>query len=194
MKCHDIQKKIDLGLSDSSIDIDSRLRSHIESCRECGRYYKEISELREILNRQSFEVLPGELDGITLENIIRSEKPEIRKAGIFQSIFSLRWFWVPAAVAAVLLMLMVLPKNNDVGNSDSQVVQNNTIYLGDGVFVESEEQASALTASLVSDESELDLLADELIYESDVDDLLDSMTDEEFEILYERLKNINGSS
>jgi hypothetical protein len=106
----------------------------------------------------------------------------------------LRWSWVPAAVAAVLLMLMVLPKNNDVGNSDSQVVQNNTIYLGDGVFVESEEQASALTASLVSDESELDLLADELIYESDVDDLLDSMTDEEFEILYERLKNINGSS
>jgi len=194
MKCDDVQKRIDLELGDSSVDIDFALKSHIESCEKCGLYYKEIVRLREILNSQSFEALPGELDDITFEKIIQSPGPETGKASIFESIFSLRWAWVPAAVAAVIILFLVSPKVNNIENGELTAVQNESTFLGDGIFVESDEEASALARSLISDDAEIELLADELIFGSEIDDLIETLTDDEFELLYERLGNINGSS
>ncbi len=194
MNCQDVQKRIDLELSGSSIAIDSALMSHIENCEKCGLYYKEIVQLREILKSQSFEVLPGELDDITFEKIIQSPAPATVKAGVFESIFSLRWAWVPAAVAAIIILFLVSPNINNLENGKSSIVQSDSTYLGDGIFIGSEQEASALARSLISDDSQLELLADELIFGSEIDDLIETLSDDEFEILYERLGNINGSS
>jgi hypothetical protein len=194
MKCEDVQKRIELELSDSSIAIDSALMSHIEGCDKCGSYYKEIVRLREILNSQSFEVLPGELDDITFEKIIKSAKPETGKSSVFESIFSLRWAWVPAAVAAIVILFLVSPNINNLENGKSSTARSDSTYVGDGVFVESEQEASTLARSLISDDTEIELLAEELIFGSDVDDLIETLSDEEFEKLYESLGKINGSS
>ncbi|UCE64889.1 MAG: hypothetical protein JSU85_08335 [Candidatus Zixiibacteriota bacterium] len=194
MKCEDVQKRIDLELTGSSLDFDSALKSHIESCEKCGLYYKEVIRLKGILSSQSFEVLPGELDDITFEKIIHSAKPESRGAGVFESIFSLRWVWAPAAAVAIIILFLVSPDINNLENGKSLSVQSDSTYLGNGIFVESDEEASALAVSLISDNAEIELLADELIFGSEIDDLIETLTDDEFEILYERLGNTNGSS
>lgn len=194
MKCEDVQKRIDLELSGSSLDIDSEIKLHIDSCEKCGLYYKEVVKLKEILSDQNFEVMPGELDDITFEKIIQSAKPETGKSGLFESIFSLRWAWVPAAVAAIIILFLVSPNINNLENGKSSIIQSDSTYLGDGIFIGSEQEASALARSLISADSELELLADELIFGSEIDDLIETLSDDEFEKLYERLGNINGSS
>lgn len=205
MKCKDFQKRIDLELSGSSLDIDSEIKSHIDSCEKCRLYYKEVVKLKEILNDQTFEVLPGELDDITFEKIAKSPRRETAKTGILESIFSLRWAWVPAAVAAIMVMFVVLPNVNNIDDSrivdrefefniDPYIETYDFLKWNDDVVIESEEEGTAIVSLLLSDNSDLETLADELILSSEIDDLIETLTDDEFEILYERLQNINGSS
>ena len=86
------------------------------------------------------------------------------------------------------------PNINNLENGKSSIVQSDSTYLGSGIFVESDEEAYALARSLISDDTELEQLADELIFGSDIDDLIETLSDEEFEKLYESLGNTNGSS
>ena len=194
MKCDDVRKQIDLGIAKSSVNIDPEISSHIKSCGECESYYKEIVKLINLLNSQTFEVLPGELDHITFENIARSPVEATKRAEIFKSIFSWRWAWVPAAAAAIAILFLILPNSNNIEDEQISVVQSDSTYLGDGIFVENENEASALLASLVSEESEIDMLAGELIYDSEIKDLIATLTDDEYELLFESLENTNGGS
>ncbi|UCC79626.1 MAG: hypothetical protein JSW64_15400 [Candidatus Zixiibacteriota bacterium] len=192
MKCEDFRKRIDLEFGGSSLEIDSALRSHIESCEKCGLYYKEILRLREILNSQDFEVLPGELDDITFDKIIQSPGREDVKAGILESIFSLRWAWVPAAVAAILVMFVIFPNrvNHDTETETVKIIDWSPPF---STYVP-EELDSRVLSSFDNIEDDLELMEEVLLYDSGVDNLIESLSDEEFDILYERLNYKSGSA
>ncbi len=192
MKCEDYRKRIDLNFGDSLLEIDSALRSHIESCEKCGLYYREIVQLREVLNSQSFEVLPGELDDITFERIIKSPGRETVKSGILESIFSLRWAWVPAAVAAIFIMFVIFPNrvNHDTETETVKIIDWSppfSTYVPEGLD-------STVLSSFDNIGDDLELMEEVLLYDNGVDNLIESLSDEEFDILYERLNSKSGSA
>lgn len=192
MKCEDYQKRIDLELSGSSLDIDSEIKSHIDSCEKCRLYYKEVVKLKEILNYQTFEVLPGELDDITFEKIAKSPRRETAKPGILESIFSLRWAWVPAAVAAIFIMFVIFPGrvDHDTESGTIKIIDWSppfSTYVPEGLD-------STVLSSFDNIEDDLELMEEVLLYDSGVDNLIESLSDEELDILYERLNSKSGSA
>lgn len=195
MNCREFRNKIDLKMGNGSFEIEADLMGHMQACESCRLYSEEISVLRDGLIRQRFEVIPGELDDITFENIAAlSGKRREATRGIIPSIG--KWAWIPAAAAAIILIAVLIPNmimTTDNGLTESEIYDPlDWAYEYD--IIVSENLGSMVIASLVANETELDQLAEELLSESDFDELLESLTDEELGVLYERIDLINGSA
>lgn len=193
MNCDEIQIKIDLELAKSCSEIGRDIKLHIESCEACGAYFEESVILQNVLSKQKFKILPTELDNITFDNIVAASEKSVKKTGFLDSIFSLRWAWIPAAVAAVLIMFSILP--NSLNENQNLVSETNGSLTSDNEywFNDSDEIEPEILMSLIGSGSSMETLAEELFYESEVDDLLGFLTDEEFDMLYDRLNYKNGS-
>jgi len=191
MKCNNVKEQIDLRLKSGSHDLEPAYKEHIESCESCRQYYIQTVQLGELLSSQKFEVLPGELDDLTFEKIIISARP-VKRTGYFRNIFSIRWAWVPAAAAALFIMFTLFPGrvNHDI--------ESGTVKIIDWNFPFSTNVPAGLDSTAFSsfdiDDNDLELLEEELLYNSDVDNIVESLTDEEFDILYERINSKGGST
>lgn len=190
MKCKDLKKQIDLALKGDSLELEQSYKSHIDSCDDCREYYNQAVRLAGLLSSQKFEVLPGELDDITFEKIALSRKPE-KKSGYLQNIFSIRWAWVPAA-AAILIIFALFPKSVNKNGPDSEI----DIIDWWSTFSTSVPEGldSTVLTGIVGSDTDLELLEDVIINNSEVDNLIESLSDEEFDILYERLNSKSGSA
>jgi hypothetical protein len=192
MKCEEVQNKIDMAFRQSSINIESETLAHIKGCRECGAYYNELVRLRDLLNTESFQALPGELDDITFENIVKSPRPEIKKAGILESIFPVKWLWAPAAAAAVIILFVIF---NRTADHHQPLDRNDTIAIIDWDSPFSPASIDSLeVSSLINESGDLELLEEELLNGMDVSHLVNSLTEDEFNQLYNLLDDEKGSA
>ena len=91
-------------------------------------------------------------------------------------------------------MFLFSPQRGNFKSGGSAVTRADSVYVGDNVFVKSDQEGTDLIKSLVSDDSQIDQLADELIFGSEIDDLVETLTDDEFELLYNKMTKLNGSS
>lgn len=198
MNCREFQEKIDLEFGAAALEIPSELKKHMHGCDSCSAYFSELSRLRESLNEQRFDILPGELDDIIFEKIAQSENSQPERRGLFETIFSgfRRWAWAPAAVIAMIIVLTIIPQFID---------RNATIYpldessggveiVDDYALIESYNDLAIVVVSLLEDDAELDWVAEELMLGMDYDELIDDLTDDELRALYDRIEMINGSA
>jgi hypothetical protein len=104
--------------------------------------------------------------------------------------------WVPAAAAVAIVALIFAPRILRGPGGISPVDQQfrNVETTDDLSSIESAEDLAYVVESLVDDDSEFDLVAEELMMESDYDDLIDYLSEEELDELYQRIETINGSS
>ena len=194
MKCEKIKKIIDLSLVSGSIDLDSDIRVHIDSCESCRAYYDETLSLQADLSNQKFKVNPGELDGITFENITElADVSETEVTGT-RARRSFKWLWAPAAVAAILFIVFIAP--NIVPNGDIEIVTytNDLVLDNDVDLVLSDGLGSELISQLIEDENDLELLSEELAFDIELNTLLESLTDDELEALDKILNEYDRSS
>jgi hypothetical protein len=144
-----------------------------------------------LLGSQKFEVYPGELNDITFERIAADQYRE-KKAGYLQNIFSVRWAWIPVAAAAIFIMFFLFPGrvNHDATEETMEIIDWSppfSTHVPEGFD-------STTLAGIVGSGNDLELLEEVLLYNSDVENLIESLTDEEFDILYERLNSKSGSA
>jgi hypothetical protein len=198
MNCSEFQKRLDLEFSSVDSELPPDVEHHLRSCDSCRVYYSKLSAMRETLNHQGFEVVPGELDDITFERISGAEMASVQHESVFEKIKAAigRRAWVPAAAAVAIVALIFAPRILRGPGGISPVDQQfrNVETTDDLSSIESAEDLAYVVESLVDDDSEFDLVAEELMMESDYDDLIDYLSEEELDELYQRIETINGSS
>lgn len=197
MNCDKCRQEIDLAMTGERFELDRGIFPHMDNCENCAVYYEELSLLRESLNEQIFELIPGELDDITFENIIpEKQRPKI-ETGFFNFIFSgfRRWAVAPVAAIVIVVLLNLIPRYGSVTDDHS------TLMTGDSYdwswnelesFADNSGLWSNVVETFIEDNTEFDLAADEISL--DFEDALESLNDEELKILYERIDKLNGSA
>jgi len=194
MKCDEVREQIDLQLKCGSHDLEPVYpvyKEHLDSCEGCREYYDQAVRLAELLNSQKFEILPGELDDLTFEKIVASARP-VKKSGYLRNIFSIRWAWVPAAAAAIFILFTVFPGrvNHDTESGTVKIIDWSPPF---STYVPTGLDSTAFSSFNI-DDNDLEILEEEILYNSDVDNIIESLTDEELDILYERINSKGGST
>lgn len=193
--CRVIRKKLESGFGADLRELRPELKVHLKECADCSRYYRELVELGSALELSQLQVRPGELDDINFENIVKLAGETERAPEKVVRINFLRWAWAPAAAAALILVALLYPRNT--GNTDSG---NN--YWGytdydysmplDEQIVSSDSLSGEVISSLASGTVDFEQAADELLDNSDIDDMLNSLTDSELKALGKRVDNLKG--
>ena len=198
MNCREFREKIDLEFRSGALEILSELRRHMQDCDSCSAYFGQLSRLRESLNEQKFEILPGELDDITLEKIAQLKHRQPAKSAVFETVFTRfrRWIWAPAAVVAVIIILAIMPRFID-RNAAIYPLDESSGGVGivdDYAVIESYDDLAIVVVSLLEDDADFDWAAEELMLDMDYNDLIDDLTDDELRTLYDKIEIINGSA
>ncbi|HBZ01226.1 MAG TPA: hypothetical protein DEO84_07915 [candidate division Zixibacteria bacterium] len=192
MNCKEFRKQIDLGLVKSDNQLSAELEAHVVSCPQCTVYLNNLSLMQKALNETDLVVRPGELDDINFEKIISMAPVKAKEHKSVRIAWPFKWLLAPAivAAAAVLIFLPSKPVQNSNNSLAGAVVYStqeieNTILSSDSLGVE-------LLASLAGDNIDLDNASDELLRDSDINDILNSMSADELNNLYEKIDNLKG--
>jgi hypothetical protein len=195
MNCAKFKIQIDSFLSSNSLDLPKNLMSHFERCDECAAYFQDVRALKGVLDDTSLEVRPGELDDITFDQIKVLATEADRKPVNIKNIFSLRWIWVPAvASAAALLIFLYSAKSNQPASSYSDISFGLATSGHDFEIqiASSDSLSTRLLSSLAANDADLDKAADVLIGDTNLNDLLNSLNDDELKTLYNKIDNLKG--
>ncbi|MEE9553108.1 MAG: hypothetical protein V3W18_02330 [candidate division Zixibacteria bacterium] len=196
MNCDKIKQAIELALIGGRFELDPEVLSHLESCEICAAYYAELSQLRESLNKQVIEVMSGELDDITFENIIPQKRQSKIENGRVKFVLSgfRKWAWAPAAAFVIVLLLNFGPRYGIVTEEYTSLTTQDSYDWSWGELVSMAGDSglwSSVVETFIENETEFDMVADEIPL--DLEDALESLTDEELNMLYERIDKLNGS-
>lgn len=197
MNCREFQEKTDLEFRRGEVEMPSELKKHLKSCDSCSAYFGELARLRESLEKQRFEVFPGELDDITFEKIAQSKRPYPEKRGLFETVFRgfPRWGWAPVAAIAAIILLTIVPK---IGERISTIYQLDestgvTEIVDEYTGIESYDDLALVIESLLENDTAFVWAAEELMTDMDYDDMIEDLTDDELKTLYDRIEMMNGS-
>jgi hypothetical protein len=198
MNCREFQEKIDLEFSSGEVEMPSDLKKHLQSCDSCSAYSGELARLRESLERQKFEVLPGELDEITFEKIAQSKRPYPEKRGLFETIFRgfPRWGWVLASAIAAIIVFTIVPKIGERTSTNYQMDESSgvTEIVDEYAEIESDDDLALVVVFLLENDTDFVWAAEELMADMEYDDLIDDLTDGELKALYDKIEIIEGSA
>jgi hypothetical protein len=204
MKCKDIQKKIDIEFSQGGVKLPEDLNSHIESCPACASYLSALARLDQVLASAPLEVRPGELDNLTFERIVDLATSKGEKTGIFANIFKPRWArksrvlttWILAAAAAIIIAAIYAPQI--IHKSTPTTVNYTTdFYLPsdadlEATLLSSDTLTDQFLSTLAGNSTDLDQVNDELMSGANINDIINSLSNNELEALYKKLDNLKG--
>ena len=177
-----------------SSNISGDLLEHANSCAECSAYLEELEHMRTALNESELKVLPGELDDLTFEKIILADSGRARKYQPARVPWPLKWILAPAAVGviAVLIVLFSGTGKKNVGDYTGIISDPYSDVAVDSTILSSDSLSIELLSSIAGNDADLDHASDELLSESDIDDILGSLTTGELKALYDKLNNLKG--
>lgn len=198
MKCDRFRNDIELGLNAGDFELSPDLKAHLDVCRACASYFSTLKAIKSTLDSQVFEVLPGELDSVTLDNVIKSDSRLDIRPRLSEILFKgfKKWAWAPVAAAAVILLLLRLPGMID-RSTESISLSSQTASSEDWDMINTAADSglwSYVVGSLMDDGQDLDLVAEELSHDVDFDDELSNLNDEELQYLYNNIDELRGDT
>ena len=133
---------------------------------------------------------------ITFEKITANEYRSKAESGLLNLVFSgfRRWAIAPVAAVVIVLWLSLAPRYGNITADRTAITVEDSYDWSWNELVSLADDSglwSTVVETFVEDDSEFDLMADELPLE--FEDALESLTDEELNILYERIDKLNGS-
>ncbi|MCI0532469.1 MAG: zf-HC2 domain-containing protein [candidate division Zixibacteria bacterium] len=157
----------------------NQITAHLADCPACREEYRLLEQTYSVLRNEP-EINPPDLVPADFARRIR-EHIELKKSRPF--VWQPRLITVPAVLALVFILAVSFFKI-DLKNRASQVSPAADIWL------EESPAGNSLWTELLKDEEELSQELRLIYWESEnVNALVDQLTDEEFEILEENLKN-----
>jgi hypothetical protein len=219
MSCKKIQAELSDRWGKGKFSYPDSLKEHLQSCRECSEFLRDLAQMREILEVPEQSIAPGELDYITFENIIGSQEPARVTSPRRSRFWRLAWLFAPAALVAIVATVIsfshfgdgtfpvnMVNKGNSINiqNSTNQTEANNSKAVAALSTIPSTEQdlidqiasndslPDLVISSMASDDKDLDYAVEEIIGRGEVDQILNSMSDEELQALYNKIDQLKG--
>jgi hypothetical protein len=120
MKCKEVQKRLEFGLTAEGIDLPEDIRAHVDSCAECSAFLAQLESI-------GTELGPAQVTGLTAEeemslrhgieerlaaidNITNVKKRAARWARLIPKVA------IPVAAAAALVLAVVMQEEQGVQN------------------------------------------------------------------------------
>ncbi len=194
MSCSEFQRQIDIGFKQSGFEISGELLEHIQSCESCSDYLHELEMLQGALNRPRLEVLPGELDDLTFDKIISPSRQSQKARHSIKIGWLSKWLLAPAVVtvAVILTIMLTRPGGNNINEYSGMYIDPYSSFEMDNSIFSSDSLSIKVLSSMAGNDAALDRVADELLYESNIDDMLGNLTPDELKALYDKLDNNKG--
>jgi hypothetical protein len=194
MNCREYRRQIDIGFKQSGFEISGELLEHIKSCASCSEYSRELEMLQNALNQQELQVVPGELDDLTFEKIISSSHDRKKEHRTVRVGWFTKWLLAPAAVTAVVILVILLarPGGKNVNDYSGVYIDPYSSFEIDNSIFSSDSLSIQVLSSMAGNDAALDRVADELLHESNIDDMLGNLTADELRVLYDKLDNQKG--
>jgi hypothetical protein len=192
MSCRVFRKRIESGFKHDGYEISGDLLEHVKICDSCSDYLRDLKLLRDNLIQSRLDVLPGELDDITFEKVI-SEVPEAIGHSVRYS-RRIKWLLGPAIVGLATVLVILLAGRGGINVSENR---NNYVDSYPSIEIDSSLLASdSLSIEVLSlmavDDASLDRVDDELLRQSDIDEMLSNLTPDELKALYDKIDNFKG--
>ncbi len=199
MRCGQFRDKIEDLFKNGKAEIPAELLGHAGSCPECSAYQDELFNLKSALDSQKFVIRAHELEGITFESIkAKSGADRIRQKSIISHLSWIpRWGWIPATVIVAILGFLYVPQMINVDHTqgtDNYAISLNTdlgLFSFDDIF-SSDSLSGEFIKSMADSPREFDQAEDELMKNTEISEILQTMSEEELSELYNKLENING--
>jgi hypothetical protein len=197
MNCSEFRDTIDSEFKGDIPDLSLELKQHFDSCSACASHLKGFIELRRVLAHDRLEVLPGELDNINFERIISLVSGKEKKQHARDSVFIAwaRWAWIPAAAAAMILMAVLIPRigtRSDIDYSSALLLYGPTGQQLEDVVASSDSLSREFMSTLLNGAGDIYQAGEELTSGSDINEMLNGLSDTELRTLEERLANLKG--
>jgi predicted anti-sigma-YlaC factor YlaD len=194
MRCKHVQSKLSDGLGRNSISYPDSLKEHLESCSECSEFLRELTRLRSALIKPDLAVAPGELDDITFENIIMApDSIKVENKGRSRA-WRLGWVLAPLALVAVIAAVISFttfspqPAGVYVANNVGIATEQDLI----GQIAANDTLPDEVISSLATGDQDLDYAVEEIISQGEIDQILNSLSDEELQALYSKIDQLKG--
>jgi hypothetical protein len=199
MNCRDIRKIIDQHFGPGPQDpggktaMPAPVDTHIASCPDCAAYLNELALLGSMLNSADYSVRPGELDSITFDNIAAAESSRWARGRSTANQPNIRWLWAPVAVAAAIILVILIPKIGDTPSSLSTDSFSSSGITSAEIINDissSDSLGDEVLSSLAAD-IDFENVADEIIYNAEIADLLQGLTPSELEALSDKIDELS---
>jgi hypothetical protein len=192
MNCKEFRKQADNFFGQKENIGSSQLKEHADSCPACAVYLNEFSILRGALNEIHFGIRPGELDDISFERIAAMASNPAGKHRAIRIAWPIKWILAPVAVSAAAVLIFMLAKPVPKSDNSFTVSVPYSSQEIESAILSSDTLGIEILSSLAGDDTELDRAADELISDSDIDDILSSMSADELKAVYDKIDNLKG--
>jgi hypothetical protein len=193
MKCKEFRNEAESEFGERDYVLSAEMKSHVDSCAECSAYLKEITALKEALAKPSLSVRPGELDDITFEKIATLASAKTPRRGTIRVGWPVKWILAPLTVAAFAVIIFILAKPvQQTDNSYAGIGPYSSVEIENAVLASDSTGANLLSSLAASDTASLEYVSDELISDSDINDILGSMSVDELKTLYDKIDNLKG--
>jgi len=194
MRCKQVQTELSDRLGKKEISFPDSLAEHLRTCSECSEFLRDLTRLQSALIKPELAVLPGELDDITFENIIMS--PGKIKAGKKERSRAWRLGWILAPLTLVAIIAGVIsfttfslqPAGIYVANSYDLISEHDLIRQ----IAANDTLPDEVISSLATGDQYLDYAVEEIISQGEVDQILNSMSDDELQALYIKIEELKG--
>jgi hypothetical protein len=194
MRCKQVQSKLSDGLGRRGFSYPDSLKEHLESCSECSEFLRDLTRLQSALIKPDLTVAPGELDDITFDNIILS--PGRIKAGKKEHSRAWRLGWILAPLALVAVIAGVVSFTTFSPQPAGVYIANNVGIATEqdliGQIAANDTLPDQVISSLATGDQDLDYAVEEIISNGEIDQILNSMSDEELQALYSKIDQLKG--
>jgi hypothetical protein len=193
MNCREFRNKADNEFRERTIDFSSEMKKHADSCIECAAYTKELAALRGALAKPSLSIRPGELDDITFEKIATLASEKGRRRASVRIAWPVKWILAPLTVAAVAAIIFILAKPvQKTDNPFAGIAPYSSVEIENSILSSDSAGVELLTSLAASDTTSLGYVSDELLSNSEINDILGSMSVDELKTLYDKINNLKG--
>jgi len=196
MNCIEFRRRIEDYFGSGQFLLSAEMQEHINNCEACGLFLIRMKGMKRILDKQEFEIIPGELDLINADSILRlAGESNTKTQKKSMAWYRPSWVWSPVAAAAMIVFMLLWPHKVDITNSESGLDGFIEFSVEDGLdsqIYSSDSLGGVLLTGLIGEDEGLDKISDELVFKTDIDELLSLMSAEELNQLYDALSEYEG--
>jgi hypothetical protein len=196
MNCKEFKSRIDSAFKGGAFEIADDVKKHTDLCPDCMSYLHNLLELQQVLVHDHLEVTQEELSEISFERIVSLATGETKRTARKNPVFaSGKWAWIPAVAAAIVIMVIFIPRfisRPTVDYSTGLILYESAGHDLEKAIASSDSLGAEFLSTLMSNSSDIYQAGAELVRGNNIDEMLNGLSEAELKALDAKLANLKG--